>query len=120
MRRLKPCPLDRRTAESTKNNNQHTGLSYLLNRLHLLPRSTESAVLGDGFLHVEGENIQNRRTDQSGHAPLNERGNVRAETLQQLSFGPRFNQLITGVVWPPSLQQLSFGKWFKQPIAEVV
>ncbi|CAB1105529.1 unnamed protein product [Ectocarpus sp. CCAP 1310/34] len=41
-------------------------------------------------------------------------------SLQHLSFGLRFNQPIANIVWPASLQHLSFGYTFNQPIAEAV
>ena len=40
-------------------------------------------------------------------------------SLQQLTFGDEFNQVINEVVWPASLRKLEFGNNFNQPIHEV-
>lgn len=40
--------------------------------------------------------------------------------LQQLEFGPGFDQPLAGVAWPASLQRLSFGQKLNRPIVEVV
>lgn len=40
-------------------------------------------------------------------------------SLEQLKFGPSFNQPIEGVSWPRSLQHLKFGSGFNQPIGSV-
>ena len=47
-------------------------------------------------------------------------GVVWPDSMQQLTFGPDFDQSIDDVVWPPSLQQLTFGHNFNQPVINVV
>lgn len=41
-------------------------------------------------------------------------------SLQELSLGSSFKQLVVGIVWPASLRQLSLGNFLNQPIVGVV
>ncbi|CAN0290720.1 unnamed protein product [Scytosiphon promiscuus] len=42
------------------------------------------------------------------------------ESLRQLTFGDSFNQSAKDIMWPSSLQQLTFGEQFDRPIEGVV
>ena len=58
-RRPRPCKAFRgKKTPRTKTARQR--FFHLLNRLHLLARSTESPVLRDGFPHLEGDKAQHR------------------------------------------------------------
>lgn len=59
-----------------------------------------------------GARVPHQPASQPSQAPW-------PQSLQQFTFGRRFNQPIDGVAWPLSLESLMFERDFSQPIAVV-